>query len=141
MKFKSELWEMISKYPPRLLNRSSRTAVSKDQRVSWPIMQMSYLVNDCKYYENLPTKNWFARKASFARSRVCQWGQNYMLHAAWYLARLYEISYVKGVKRNKNSHNMVDLRHLSLMSKESKVHSIYNVDFNSKEFELGQNLN
>ena len=51
------------------------------------------------------------------------------------------MSYVEGVERNKNSHNTVDLRHLSLMSKESKVHSIYNVDSNSKysiraEFEL-----
>ena len=57
------------------------------------------------------------------------------LHAAWYVARLYEISYVayvKRVERNKNSHNTVDLRHLSLMSKESKVHLIYNVDSNSK---------
>ena len=51
---------------------------------------------------------------------------------AWYVARFYKISYVEGVKRNKNSHNTVDLRHLSLMSKESKVHSIYNVDSNSK---------
>ena len=34
MKFKSQLWEIISKYPPRLLNRSSRTAVGKDQRVN-----------------------------------------------------------------------------------------------------------
>ena len=40
--------------------------------------------------------------------------------------------YVKGVERNKNSHNTVDLIHLSLMSKELKVHSIYNVDSNSK---------
>ena len=55
-----------------------------------------------------------------------------MLHAAWYVARLYEIFYVEGVERNKNSHNTVDLRHLSLMSKELKVHSIYNVDSNSK---------
>ena len=53
-----------------------------------------------------------------------------MLHATWYLARLHEISYVERVKRNKNSHNTVDLRHLSLMSKESKVHSIYNIDSN-----------
>ena len=37
MKFKSQLWEITSKYPPRLLNRSSRTAVSKDQRACWPI--------------------------------------------------------------------------------------------------------
>ena len=64
-----------------------------------------------------------------------------MLHAAWYLARLYEISYVERVKRNKNSHNAVDLRHLSLMSKESKFHLIYNVDSNSKVYELGQNSN
>ena len=39
---------------------------------------------------------------------------------------------VEGVKRNKKTPNIVDLRHLSLMSKESKVHSIYNVDSNSK---------
>ena len=43
-----------------------------------------------------------------------------MLHAAWYVARFYEISYVEGVERNKNSLNTVDLRHLSLISKESK---------------------
>ena len=55
-----------------------------------------------------------------------------MLHAAWYLARLYEISYVEGVKRNKNSTNTVDLRHSFLMLKELKVHSIYNVDSNSR---------
>ena len=54
------------------------------------------------------------------------------LHAAWYVARFYEISYVKGVERNKNGHNTVDLRHLSLMLKESKVHLISNVDSNSK---------
>ena len=42
------------------------------------------------------------------------------------------MSYVEGGERNKNTHNIVDLRHLSLMSKESKVHSIYNVDSNSK---------
>ena len=54
-----------------------------------------------------------------------------MLHAAWYLARFYKM-YVEGVERNKKTHNIVDLRHLSLMSKESKVHSIYNVDSYSK---------
>ena len=42
-----------------------------------------------------------------------------MLHAAWYLARFYNMSYVKGVERNKNTHN-------------SQVYSIYNVDSNSK---------
>ena len=72
------------------------------------------------------------RKATFARSRVCQRGQNYMMHAAWYLARFYKMSYVEGVERNKNSHDTVDLRHLSLMSKELKVHLICSVDSNSK---------
>ena len=43
-------------------------------------MQMSYLANDWKYYRNLPAKNWSVRKASFARSRVCRRGRNYMLH-------------------------------------------------------------
>ena len=42
------------------------------------------------------------------------------------------MSYVGGVERNKKTDNIVDLRHLSLMSKELKVHSIYNVDSNSK---------
>ena len=116
MKFKSQLWEIISKYPPRLLNRSSRTAVSKDQRAYWPIktgLQEKQVLQDPGYVEGVETT-------------CC------MLHAAWYVARLYKISYVEGVERNKNSHNTVDLRHLSLMSKESKVHSIYNVDSNSK---------
>ena len=43
--------------------------------------------------------------------------------------------------KEKNSHNTIDLRHLSLMLKELKVYSIYNVDSNSKYFELGQNSN
>ena len=56
------------------------------------------------------------------------------LHAACCMVccKVVQIPYVKGVERNKNSHNTVDLRHLSLMSKESKGHSIYNVDSNSK---------
>ena len=116
MKFKSQLWEIISKYPPRLLNRSSRTAVGKDQRAYWPIktgLREKQVLQDPGYVKGFETT-------------CC------MLHAVWYVARLYKISYVEGVERNKNSHNTVDLRHLSLMSKELKVHSIYNVDSNSK---------
>ena len=116
VKFKSQLWEIISKYSPRLLNMSSRTAVSKDQRAYWPIktgLREKQILQDPGYVEGVETT-------------CC------MLDAAWYVARLYKISYIEGVKRNKNSHNTVDLRHLSLMSKESKVHSIYNVDSNSK---------
>ena len=30
--------------------------------------------------EKLPAKNWFVRKATFARSRVCQRRQRFMLH-------------------------------------------------------------
>ena len=116
MKFKRQLWEIISKYPQRLLNRSSRTAVSKDQRAYWPIktgLREKQVLQEPGYVEGVETT-------------CC------MLHAAWYVARLYKISYVEGVERNKNSHNTVDLRHLSLMSKELKVHLIYNVDSNSK---------
>ena len=105
MKFRSQLWEIISKYPPRLLNRSSRTAVSKDQRACWP------------------NKNWFARKASFARSRVCRRCRRSMLHAAWYPARLYKY-YVEGVKRNKiiiNEYLRLHLRLLFVMSEVSKA--------------------
>ena len=50
-----------------------------------------------------------------------------MLHAAWYVARLYEICYVEGVKRNKNSHNTVDLRHLSLISYVKGVKSPFDL--------------
>ena len=46
-----------------------------------------------------------------------------MLHAAWYLARLYEY-YVKGVERNKiiiNEYLRLHLRHLFVMSEVSKA--------------------
>ena len=48
------------------------------------------------------------------------------VHAAWNIARLYEISNVEGVKINKNKHKRSHLRHLFLMSKVSKVlYTIY----------------
>ena len=48
-----------------------------------------------------------------------------MLNAACYVARLYEIYPMsKESKEIKNSHITVDLRDLSLISKESKVHPI-----------------
>ena len=80
-------------------------------------------------------KELFPPKLVCEKSKFCKiqgMSKGSKLHAAWYVARLYEIPYVEGVKRNKNSHNTVDLRHLSLMSKESKGHSIYSVDSNSK---------
>ena len=58
MKFKSQLWEIISKYPPRLLNRSSRTAVSKDQRAYWPIktgLREKQVLQDPGYVEGVKT--------------------------------------------------------------------------------------
>ena len=45
-----------------------------------------------------------------------------MLHAMLQDCTKYPMS--KELKEIKNSHNTVDLRHLSLMSKVSKVHSI-----------------
>ena len=93
MKFKSQLWEIISKYPPRLLNRSSRTAVGKDQRGCWPIK---------------------------TGSRVCPRGRRSMLHAAWYPARLYKY-YVAGVERNKIIINEYLRLHLGLLFVMSEV--------------------
>ena len=53
-----------------------------------------------------------------------------MLHAMLQGCTKYPMS--KELKEIKDSHNTIDLRHLSLMSKESKVHLIYNVDSNMK---------
>ena len=53
-----------------------------------------------------------------------------MVHAMFQGCTKYPIS--KESKEIKNSHNTVDLRHLSLMSKELKFHSIYNVHSNTK---------
>ena len=53
-----------------------------------------------------------------------------MLHAMLQGCTKYPM--LKESKEIKNSHNTVDLRYLPLMSKESKVHLIYNVDSNSK---------
>ena len=113
MKFKSQLWEIISKYPPRLLNRSSRIAVGKDQRAYWPIktgLREKLVLQDPGYVKGVKTT-------------CC------MLHGI--LQRSTKCRMSKESKEIK-THNIVDLRHLSLMSKESKVHSIYNVDSNSK---------
>ena len=58
MKFKSQLWEIISKYPPRLLNRSSRTAVGKDLRAYWPIkagLREKQVLQDPGYVEGVET--------------------------------------------------------------------------------------
>ena len=117
MKFKSQLWEIISKYPLRLLNRSSRIAVGKDQRVNQ--VRLTNYANELsgkwlKILRNLPTKNWFARKATFARSRVCWRDWRSMLHAAWYPARLYKY-YVECVKRNKIIINKYSRPHLRLL--------------------------
>ena len=53
-----------------------------------------------------------------------------MLHAILQGCMKYPMS--KESKEIKNSHNTVDLRHLSLISEESKVHLIYNVVSNMK---------
>ena len=51
MKSVSKLRKLLI-FPPNQLKLdilASRTAVGKDQRTGWSIMQMSYLVNDWKY--------------------------------------------------------------------------------------------
>ena len=120
-------WLMkLEKKPPKWVKVSSRTAVGKDQRVNY--VRLANYANELsgKWLEILrePShQKLVCKKSNCCKIQVCQRIWNYMLHAAWYLARLYEICYIKGVKRNKNSHNTVDLRHLSLILKESKVHS------------------
>ena len=77
-----------------------------------------------------------------------------MLHAACNVARLYEISYVKGVECPFDIHCVTAVFLMLLMSRESKVHLIYNVASNTKSlnymkirlkpliyFELEQTLN
>ena len=44
-----ERTERIAHFPTKVDILASRTAVGKDQRTDWPIMQMSCLVNDWKY--------------------------------------------------------------------------------------------
>ena len=48
------------------------------------------------------------------------------VHAAWNIIKLYEISNIEGVQRNKNKHERLHLRHLFLLSKVLKVlYTIY----------------
>ena len=104
MKFKSQLWEIISKYPPRLLNRSSRTAVGKDQRACWPI------------------------KTGLREKQVLQdpgMSEVSKVHAACCMVscKVYKY-YVKGVERNKiiiNEYLRLHLRLLFVMSELSKA--------------------
>ena len=121
------------KIPSKTAKQSSRTAVGKDQRVNQ--VRLANYANELsgKWLEILRKSS--HQKLVCEKSKFCKiqgMSKGSKLHAAWYLARFYEISYVEGVERNKNSHNTVDIRHLSLMLKESKVHSIYKVDSNSK---------
>ena len=123
IKFKSQLTRENGKEAPKVSKFAIQDSCRQDQRSDWPLMQMSYLVNDWKYWRNLPAKNWFVRKASFARSRVCRRCRRSMLHAAWYPATLYKY-YVEGVERNKiiiNEYLRLHLRLLFVMSEVSKA--------------------
>ena len=78
-------------------------------------MQMSYLVNDWNIKRNFLPKTWFVRKATFARSRVCQRHWRFMLHAAYPVQE-----YVKDIEDIKTSDNryLADfLEFISLLSK------------------------
>ena len=61
-------------------------------------------------------------KSKFCKIQGMSRGEKCMLHAILQGCIKYPMS--KELKEIKNTHNTVDLRHLSLMSKESKVHSI-----------------
>ena len=73
-------------------------------------------------------KETFPPKTGKWKSKFCKiqgMSDGLKQHAACSVAKLYEISYVEGVERNKNTHNALDLRYLILMSKELKVHLLY----------------
>ena len=49
MKFKSQLTRENGKEAPKVSKSAIQDSCWQDQRPDWPIMQMSYLVNDWKY--------------------------------------------------------------------------------------------
>ena len=92
-------------------------------------MQMSFrstLRSIINILRKLSCQKLICRKRKFCKIQGMSKGLK--VHTSCNVARLYEISHVKGVKRNKNRHNRLDLGHLFLMLKESKVHSIYTID-------------
>ena len=57
-------------------------------------------------------KEIFPSKTGLREKQVLQdpgYVEGLKLHAAWYVARLYKIPYVKGVERNKNSHSVLQI--------------------------------
>ena len=119
------------KRSPKMSKYIIQGRCQQDQRLirsDWPIMQMSYLVNDWKYWENLPAKNWYVRKATFARSRVCRRRERFMLHA------LYRImSKTLKILKQAITDFLTDfLEFISLLSETLKMCMNYNVDSNIK---------
>ena len=49
IKFKSQLTCENGKEAPKVRKSAIQDSCQQDQRSDWPIMQMSYLVNDWKY--------------------------------------------------------------------------------------------
>ena len=109
------LWHSWLIWAKRLVNLALKARVPTAPNS--PLSNCSYLAAIC-------------RKSKFCKIQGMLKGLKG--HAACNVARLYEISHVEGVERNNNRHNRLDLGHLILMSKESKVHSIYTVDPNIK---------
>ena len=49
IKFKSQLTRENEKETPKVSKSAIQDSCQQDQRSDWPLMQMSYLVNDWKY--------------------------------------------------------------------------------------------
>ena len=49
IKFKSQLTHENGKDAPKVSKSAIQDSCQQDQRSDWPLMQMSYLVNDWKY--------------------------------------------------------------------------------------------
>ena len=79
-----EIWGMSTLLIHACWKSPSRVDVGKDQRVNQ--VKLANYANELSgkwleiLIESSRQKNWYARKASFARSRVC-WYCRYMLHA------------------------------------------------------------
>ena len=117
MKFKSQLREIIS-------NRSSRTAVGKDQRVNQ--VRLANYANELsgkwlKILRKSSRQKLVCEKSNFCKIQGMSEGSK--VHAAWYPARLYKY-YVKCVERNKiiiNEYLRLHLRFLFVMSEVLKA--------------------
>ena len=57
IKFKSQLTPENGKEAPKVSKSAIQDSCQQDRRLDWPLMQMSYLVNDWKYLKKQVLQN------------------------------------------------------------------------------------